>query len=61
METKLQALGRFEDKTLEIELQHRMGRELTWRERFYLTIASACNRDGCGLPPGVVEYQRWPA
>jgi len=53
--------GLLEVKTLEHELQQRMGRGLTLQEKFYLAVASACNQEGCALPQGVIAQQRWPS
>ena len=61
MEMSLQNLELLEIETLENELERRIGRELTRQERFYLTIASACSRDGRPIPESVFKQQGRPS
>jgi len=43
------------------QLQRRIGRELTRQERFYLTIVSACAREGRAIPDTVFKQQGLPS
>ena len=61
MEASIQTLEVLEVETLANELQQRMGRELTRRERFYLTLASAYSGEDRTLPQDVAEQQRRPS
>ena len=61
METSIKALAVVEIETLANEIQQRMGRGLTRVESFYLTVATACSREGCEFPDGLLESQRRPA
>ena len=61
MEMHIKALEILEMETLENELKQRMGRGLTREESFYLSIATACSRDGCEIPDGLVEHRQRPS
>lgn len=61
METSFKALEILDMEILENELQQRMGRGLTCEESFYLSIATACSREGCELPEGLVEHRKLPS
>jgi hypothetical protein len=57
MKTSIKALEVLEMEILENELKQRMGRGLTREESFYLSIATACSREGCELPTGLLEHR----
>jgi len=61
METKVRSLALLDANILETELQQRMGRELTRQERFYLTVASACSREGHVIPEGLLKQVKYPS
>jgi len=61
METNIQTLSLLDADLLENQLQKRMGRELTRQERFYVTIASACSREGHPIPEGLLEQGKRPS
>ena len=61
MEMSLQNLELLEIETFENALERRIGRELTRQERFYLTIMSACSRDGRPIPESVFKQQGRPS
>ena len=50
-----------EIETFATELQRRIGRELTRQERFYITIVSACAREGRAIPDSVWKQQGRPS
>ena len=60
MATVIKAPEVLDMEILENELQQRLGRALTRQESFYLIIATACSREGCELPAGLVEHQKRP-
>jgi|KBSMisStaDraftv2_1062788.scaffolds.fasta_scaffold00848_28 hypothetical protein len=61
MEMSPQNLALLEIETFAHELQLRIGRELTRQERFYLTIMSACAREGRAIPDSVFKQQGRPS
>jgi len=61
METSIKALEVLEIEILENELKQRMGRGLTREESFYLSVATACSREGRELPDGLVEHRKRPS
>jgi len=61
MEMNVQSLALLDANILENELQQRMGRGLTREERFYLTVASACSRDGHPIPEGLLRQAKYPS
>lgn len=58
MEKSIKALAALELEILENELRQRMGRGLTRQETFYLSIATACSREGCKFPQGLMEHEK---
>ena len=61
MEMSPHSLELLEIETFASELQQRIGRELTRQERFYLTIVSACAREGREIPESVIKQQGRPS
>lgn len=61
METSIKALAVVEIETLANEIQQRMGRGMTRVESFYLIVATACTREGCEFPDGLIERQMRPS
>jgi len=61
METNVRSLALLDANILENELQQRMGRGLTLEERFYLTVASACSREGHAIPEGLLRHAKYPS
>lgn len=58
MEASIKALAALEMEVFENQLKQRMGRGLTREETFYLSVATACSREGCEFPQGLIEYEK---